>query len=48
MVVDLDKHPERALAWSYPQFAAGLVTPPDYVIANINRLERVAANGSLK
>jgi hypothetical protein len=36
-VVDIDKHPERALDWSYPQFAAGLVSPPDYVIENTSR-----------
>ena len=28
--VDIDRHPERALDWSYPQFAAGLVRPPKF------------------
>jgi hypothetical protein len=27
----IDHHPERAFDWSYPQFAAGLIDPPDYV-----------------
>ncbi len=27
----IDRHPERAFDWSYPQFAAGLIAPPDYV-----------------
>jgi len=43
ILVDLDKHPERALDWSYPQFAAGLVSPPDYVLENIKRLRRDAS-----
>ena len=47
-VVDIDKHPERALDWSYPQFAAGLVNPPDYVINNINRLRRIATGAADK
>jgi hypothetical protein len=28
--VDIDRHPERALDWSYPQFAAGLVRRPKF------------------
>lgn len=28
--VSIDTHPERASDWSYPQFAAGLITPPGY------------------
>ncbi len=27
----IDHHPERAFDWSYPQFAAGLIKPPEYV-----------------
>ena len=27
----VDRHPERNFDWSYPQFAAGLVAPPNYV-----------------
>jgi hypothetical protein len=26
--VDIDRHPERAFDWSYPQFLAGIVAPP--------------------
>ena len=44
-VVDVDKHPERVFDWSYPEFAAGLVSPPDYVIANIHRLKQAASPG---
>jgi hypothetical protein len=36
--VDLDRHPERAMDWSYPQFAAGLVSPPAYVDKSLSRL----------
>lgn len=46
ITVDVDKHPERALDWSYPQFAAGLVTPPDYVVENTNRLRRIASSSA--
>ncbi len=42
-VVDVDRHPEHIFDWSYPQFAAGLIPPPDYVVENINRLRRAAA-----
>jgi hypothetical protein len=35
--VDLTGHPERAMDWSYPQFAAGLVSPPAYVDKAISR-----------
>jgi hypothetical protein len=42
-VVDVNKHPERVFDWSYPQFAAGLVSPPDYVIENIRRIKRASA-----
>jgi hypothetical protein len=28
----IDHHPKRAFDWSYPQFAAGLIKPPGYVI----------------
>jgi hypothetical protein len=41
-IVDVDGHPERIFDWSHPQFAAGLVTPPDYVIENTNRLKQIA------
>jgi hypothetical protein len=27
--VDIDRHPERAWNWSYPQFMAGLISPSD-------------------
>jgi hypothetical protein len=27
--VDIDRHPERLFDWSYPQFIAGIVPPPD-------------------
>lgn len=27
--VDIDRHPERAFDWSYPQFLAGIVAPPE-------------------
>jgi hypothetical protein len=42
-VVDVDRHPEHIFDWSYPQFAAGLIPPPHYVLENINRLRRAAA-----
>lgn len=42
-VVDVDKHPERVFDWSYPQFAAGLVSPPDYVVENIRRIKHASA-----
>jgi len=28
VVADIDHHPERAFDWSYPQFLAGLISPP--------------------
>ena len=46
-VVDIDNYPERAFDWSYPQFAAGLVSPPDYVIENTNRLRSAVASGAM-
>jgi hypothetical protein len=30
IVVDIDRHPDRAWDWSYPQFMAGLIAPPKY------------------
>jgi hypothetical protein len=45
-VVDVDKHPEHVFEWSYPQFAAGLVSPPEYVIDNIRRLKHIASSGA--
>jgi len=30
VVVDIDRHPQRAWDWSYPQFMAGLIAPPKY------------------
>ena len=30
VVTDIDRHPERAWNWSYPQFMAGLIAPPKY------------------
>ena len=29
VVVDIDRHPQRAWDWSYPQFMAGLIAPPN-------------------
>jgi hypothetical protein len=45
-VVDVDKHPEHVFDWSYPQFAAGLVTPPEYVVDNIRRLKHIASSSA--
>ncbi len=29
-IVQIDQHPERAFDWSYPQFLAGIMAPPNY------------------
>lgn len=29
--VDVDRHPERIFDWSYPEFLAGLISPPKYL-----------------